>query len=123
MELSDSLIEMKMESYPPEIVACYLYVITKYGYPPDAARSADHLREYSNLGFRSVELEGIRKEHLEEMDALGRELRKEAEQLDLKIPVFCVVLPGLSAPDPEERERNLELFGRGCDLGRRGHGP
>jgi sugar phosphate isomerase/epimerase len=27
-----------------------------------------------------------------------------------------VVLPGLSAPDPGERERNLELFAKGCDL-------
>jgi sugar phosphate isomerase/epimerase len=105
-----------MEKYSQEIVACYLYVITKYGYPPDAARSVEHLREYGELGFRSIELEGIRREHLEEMDALGRLLRQEADGLDLKIPVFCVVLPGLSSPDPDERERNLELFGRGCDL-------
>ncbi|MGW8315466.1 MAG: sugar phosphate isomerase/epimerase family protein, partial [Bacteroidales bacterium] len=103
-----------METYSAEIVACYLYVITKYGYPPDAAHSVEHLRELRDLGFQSVELEGIRKEHLEEMDALGRVLRKEADGLGLKVPVFCVVLPGLSSPDPDERERNLELFGRGC---------
>ncbi len=105
-----------MENYPPEIVACYLYIITKYGYPPEAVRSPEHLKEMRGLGFQSVELEGIRKEHLEQMACLGRILRNRSEDLGLKVPVFCVVLPGLSAPDPDERERNLALFTRGCDL-------
>jgi sugar phosphate isomerase/epimerase len=105
-----------MNTYHPDIVATYLYIITKYGYPPDASRSQDHLDEFSELGFRSIEMEGIRERHLGEMSSLGPVIRKHAERLDLQIPVFCVVLPGLSSPEPEERERNLELFALGCDL-------
>ena len=48
-----------------DILACYLYIITKHGYPPDAAKTIAHLREFKELGYQSIELEGIREEHLE----------------------------------------------------------
>ena len=105
-----------MNRIHPDIVACYLYVITRHGYPPDASRSPLHLKEMAGLGFQNIELEGIRREHLEEMISLGKVLRERADELGLEIPVFCIVLPGLSAPDPVERDRNLELFAKGCDL-------
>ena len=41
------------------IVSCYLYVITKYGYPPPAKDSRKYLEEMKGLGFQSVELEGM----------------------------------------------------------------
>ncbi|MBN2460508.1 MAG: sugar phosphate isomerase/epimerase [Candidatus Cloacimonetes bacterium] len=105
-----------MESIHAGIVACYLYVITKYGYPPPAKDTPRHLIELKALGFKSVELEGIRKEHLEEMYALRNQIKTDAETLDLKIPVFCIVLPGLSSPDTNERQQNLELFEKGCQV-------
>jgi sugar phosphate isomerase/epimerase len=105
-----------METTHPDIIACYLYVITRYGYPPDASHSTDHMDELSRMGFGSIEMEGIRKHHLEEIYAMGPVIRNHARELGMQIPVFCVVLPGLSAPDPDERERNLELFAMGCDL-------
>ncbi len=98
------------------MVACYLYVITKHGYPPNAARSLTHLNELKELGFRSVEFEGIREEHLVDIYTLRHQIRAEADRLGLQIPVFCVVLPGLGSPDKKERERNLELFEKGCEV-------
>jgi len=98
-----------------DIVACYLYVITKYGYPPRVEDAQSHLEEFSRLGFRSMEMEGIREEHLKGIFTRRNELRDEADRLDLEVPVFCTVLPGLSSPDPLERERNLYRFSSGCE--------
>ena len=57
-------------------------------------KSLSHLHEFNILGFRSIELEGIRADHLEGVHAMRMQVRKEADKLGLKIPVFCVVLPG-----------------------------
>ncbi len=120
MELLDSLIDRVMEEFQKDfhkdIVACYLYIITKHGYPPDAAKSFKHLHEFKDLGFRSIEMEGIREEHLDGVHSIRNEIRAEAELLGLSIPVFCVVLPGLSSPDAKEREKNLQLFEKGCEV-------
>lgn len=105
-----------MEPFHSAIVACYLYIITRHGYPPPAADTPGHLDEFSNLGFRSIELEGIRKEHLEEMHARAGQIKSKADALELKIPVFCAVLPGLASPVAREREENLELFEKGCEI-------
>ena len=53
-----------MSDFHKDIVACYLYTITKHGYPPDAADTLVHLNELRNLGFHSIELEGIREKQL-----------------------------------------------------------
>ncbi|MEJ2634350.1 MAG: sugar phosphate isomerase/epimerase [Calditrichia bacterium] len=98
------------------IVCCYLYVISKYGYPPPAENTVPYLREMKALGFRAIELEGIRREHLLKMYELRYEIRDTLKELDLTVPYFCVVLPGLSSPDPKIRDENLVLFEKGCEI-------
>ena len=105
-----------MAVFHEDIVACYLYSITRHGYPPVASDTLVHLDELNNLGFRSIELEGIRREHLEGVHQIRQQIREKADTLGMKIHMFCVVLPGLSSPDPKERERNLELFEKGCEV-------
>ncbi len=105
-----------MERFHKDIVACYLYTITRHGYPPVAGDAPKHLDEFSGLGFTSIELEGIREEHLEGIYQQRNELRGRADLLQLEVPVFCVVLPGLCSPELKERERNLERFRKGCEV-------
>jgi sugar phosphate isomerase/epimerase len=105
-----------MERIHEDIVACYLYAITRHGYPPVAANSLAHVAEFKELGFTSIELEGIRNEHLEGVHSRRIQIREKADALGIKIPVFCVVLPGLCSPDQAERELNLELFEKGCEV-------
>ena len=105
-----------MERYNEGIVACYLYTITRHGYPPLAWDSPIHLDEFSRLGFASIELEGIREEHLNAMFTQRHALKDKADGQGLKVPVFCTVLPGLCSPDEKEREVNLERFERGCEV-------
>ncbi len=105
-----------MERFHEDIVACYLYTITKHGYPPVAGDAAMHLDEFSTLGYTSIELEGIRKEHLNGMFGQRHALKEKAGKLGLKVPVFCTVLPGLCSADQKEREENLLQFKRGCEV-------
>ena len=38
--------------FDPRIVACYLYPITRYGYPPPAEGTERYVEELAALGFR-----------------------------------------------------------------------
>ncbi len=105
-----------MKGFHEGIIACYLYTITRHGYPPVAGDAPLHLEEFSKLGFTSIELEGIREEHLDGMFAQRYALREKADALGLKVPVFCTVLPGLCSPEQGEREENLSRFKRGCEV-------
>ncbi len=101
------------------ITCCYLYVITKYGYPPPAERTLQYLEEMHALGFRSVELEGIREPHLHVVFERREQIAAKARSLGISVPYFCAVLPGLSSPEPEERSQNLRLFEMGCQVAAR----
>ena len=102
--------------FDPALTCCYLYPITKYGYPPPAEETPRHLEEMKALGFRSVELEGIREAHLLAVYAQRQALREHIHALELQVPYFCVVLPGLSAAEAATRRHNLRLFEKGCEI-------
>lgn len=99
-----------------KIICCYLYPITKYGYPPLAENTLDYLDEMHSLGFSSVELEGIRDDHLNKVYEMRFDIKMKFEELNLSMPYFCAVLPGLSSIDEKERNRNLALFEKGCEI-------
>lgn len=102
--------------FDPKIVCAFLYVITKYGYPPSAELTERHLEEMKALGFTSVELEAIRETHLHEMYQNRHSVQQKLHALDLKVPYFCVVLPGLSSMDEAEKQKQLSLFEKGCEM-------
>ncbi len=102
--------------FSSSIVCCYLHPITKYGYPPKAENTVNYLQEMHDMGFRSVELEGIRENHLMGVYKNRDIILKKIDELNLNIPYFCIVLPGLSSPIEKERMRNLELFETGCEI-------
>lgn len=104
-----------MKKISPRIVCAYLFTITKYGYPPPASNTEKHLEEIAALGFQSVELEGIREEHLLSIYERRQLIRKALQQYHIKVPVFCTVLPGLSSLDADERQDQLRLFEIGCE--------
>ena len=97
-----------------EIVCCYLYPITKYGYPPPAEYTETYIDEMFKLGFTSVELEGIREKHLLTIYQNRFDIKKKLDKLNVKIPYFCAVLPGVSSNDEKVRKHNYFLFEKGC---------
>lgn len=98
----------------PRITACYLYPITKYGYPPKAENTIKYIDEFISLGFKSIELEGIREEHLLTVFDDRKKISGHLKYNNLEVPYYCTVLPGLSSPKEDERNKNLELFEKGC---------
>lgn len=104
--------------FNPSIVCAYLYIISRYGYPPPAAETLLHLEEMKKLGFQSIELEGIREEHISDMYELRYTIRKKLDELQMQVPYFCAVLPGLTSLDKNVRRRNLILFEKGCEIAR-----
>ncbi len=97
------------------ITCAFLYSITRYGYPPAADRMIDYIREMAELGFRSVELEGIGGEHLQAVANRSTEIRNALDDHGLSLAVFCTVLPRLGSVHAEQRTQALELFRLGCE--------
>ena len=98
-----------------KLVCCYLYTISKYGYPPPANDTLKHIEEMKNLGFSTIELEGIREQHLSEVYDLRHKIKDKLNELQMKVPYFCAVLPGLSSHIKEERDKSIALFKKGCE--------
>lgn len=104
--------------FDSSIVCAYLYIISRYGYPPPAAETLLHLEEMKKLGFQSIELEGIRSDHLSDIYQLRYTIKKKLDDLQLYVPYFCAVLPGLTSLDRKVKNQNLELFEKGCEIAR-----
>ncbi len=102
--------------FDSKMTCAYLYIITKNSYPPKAENTLQYLEEMKNLGFSSVELEGIREEHLQSVYNLKEEIAAKMRELNLQVPYFCVVLPGLTSLDDIERDHQLNLFEKGYQV-------
>lgn len=104
------------KSFNKHITCAFLYSITRYGYPPEAKKMSRYIHEMADLGFRSVEIEGIGEEHLKTVYQDRHEIKKALEERELHLPVFCTVLPGLASPHAGTARKSMELFRTGCEL-------
>lgn len=101
-----------------KISCCWLYAITKYGYPPSLSDTFKVLGEMKSLGFECVELEGVRRENLMAVYEKRHELKKFCDDQGLRVINFCPVLPGSVSLERKEREESWELFRRGIEIAR-----
>jgi sugar phosphate isomerase/epimerase len=99
-----------------KISCCWLYAITKYGYPPSIPDTFRVLKEMKALGFQNVELEGVRRENLLAVYEKREELKTFCEGEGLKVINFCPVLPGSVSLERKEREEALDLFKHGIEI-------
>lgn len=93
-----------------KINCCWLYAISKYGYPPSIADTHRALTEMAALGFDAVELEGVREDNLRAVWAVRADLKKRCDDLGLRVINFCPVLPDLVSVDAARRRTALDLF-------------
>jgi sugar phosphate isomerase/epimerase len=101
---------------PMDISCAYLYIISRYGYPPPISDTAKHIGEMAALGFSSIELEGIGKDNIQYLFKNRQVIKDALEKHGCSVPVFCVVLPQLGADlNVTERAEVLELFEMGCE--------
>ena len=93
-----------------KISCCWLYAISKYGYPPSLPDTYRAVEEMAALGFANVELEGVREENLRAVHDERKELKKRCEDLGVRVVNFCPVLPELVHPEKARRVHALDLF-------------
>jgi sugar phosphate isomerase/epimerase len=99
-----------------KISCCWLYAISKYGYPPSIEDTYKVLHEMAALGFDAVELEGVREDNLRAVAAARAELQRICDGLGLRIINFCPVLPDLFQLDNQRRRHALDLFKLAAEL-------
>lgn len=93
-----------------KISCCWLYAISKYGYPPSLPDTHRALEQVAGLGFANVELGGVREENLRAVYDDRKELKMRCQDLGLKVVNFCPVLPELVHPEKARRFQALDLF-------------
>jgi sugar phosphate isomerase/epimerase len=93
-----------------KISCCWLYAISKYGYPPSIPDTHRAVEEMAALGFSYVELEGVKEENLKAVHHERKALKKRCDDLGLKVVNFCPVLPELVHPEKARRVHSLDLF-------------
>lgn len=98
------------------INCCWLYAISKYGYPPSIPDTHKALVEMAGMGFSAVELEGVREENLRAVFADRANLRRRCADLGVHVMNFCPVLPDLVSPDSARRRHALDLFRLAAEL-------
>ncbi len=101
-----------------KISCCWLYAISKYGYPPSLENTFRVLKEMKALGFTHVELEGVRRENLLEVYEKRHELKKFTEGEGLRVINFCPVLPGSVSLERKDRVESWDLFRRALEIAR-----
>lgn len=98
-----------------KIACCWLYAISKYGYPPSIPDTFRALEDMARLGFTNVELEGVRKENLLAIHSRRAELKAHCKKLGLRVVNFCPVLPSTVSLNQKDRREGLELFEKGIE--------
>jgi len=99
-----------------KISCCWLYAITKYGYPPSLDDMVRALRDMKALGFQNVELEGVRRDNLLAVYAKRHELKNFCDGEGLRVINFCPVLPGSVSLNRKERRESWDLFKRAIEI-------
>ena len=99
-----------------KISCCWLYAITKYGYPPSMENTYRVLKEMKALGFTSVELEGVRGDNLMEVYGQRQELKKFCDGEGLRVINFCPVLPNSVSLNKKVRKESYDHFKRGIEI-------
>jgi sugar phosphate isomerase/epimerase len=99
-----------------KISCCWLYAITKYGYPPSIPDTFKVLGEMKALGFEYVELEGVRRDNLLAVYEKRHELKKFCDGEGLKVINFAPVLPSSVSLQRKERKEAWDLFKRAIEI-------
>ncbi|HHY47790.1 MAG TPA: sugar phosphate isomerase/epimerase [Firmicutes bacterium] len=99
-----------------KINCCWIYAISKYGYPPSIPDVYKAIKEMADLGFEYIELEGVRRDNLMEVYRNKEDIKRFCDDLGLKVVNFCPILPDLVSLDAAKRKEALDLFRVGVEI-------
>jgi sugar phosphate isomerase/epimerase len=106
-----------MSGTPMRISISYLYVIFRRGYPHTFQDALRTLPEIQKLGFRFLEMEGLGVKLLKSLYNQRHTLVRALQDSGLHVHNFCVVNPGLVSLDRAKRNRAIDHFKTGVELG------
>lgn len=98
-----------------KISCCWMYVISKYGFPPRLQNIFKGIREMSNLGFKYIEMEAFGRDNLYEIMNNRDELLKLCNESKVKIANFAILLPEVFSMDNSTKKNSLDLFEKGVE--------
>ncbi len=99
-----------------KISCCWLYAISKYGYPPSMENIFKALKEMADMGFEYVELEGVGEENLKEVYHNREKIKDHCRALGVKIINFCPIIPDIVSIDEDKRKKAKDLYMLGIEL-------
>ncbi len=88
-----------------KISCAWLYVITKYGYPPSIDNTLKAFKDIADMGFTAAEIEVVGENNLAEIIEIKDEVKKLVGELGLKIINFVPVLPEIVSFDKSKRSK------------------
>jgi sugar phosphate isomerase/epimerase len=100
-----------------KISMSYIYVIFRYGYPHKLKDLLKALPEIRALGFRYLEMEGLGRDLLTSLYENRNTLTTALRDAGLHVHNFCVVDPDLVSLNPAKRDRAIDLFKVGAEIG------
>jgi sugar phosphate isomerase/epimerase len=95
----------------------YLYVIFRCGYPHTFQEALKTLPAVRKLGFRFLEMEGLGVRMLNSLYKHRHTLVRALKDLGLHVHNFCVVNPDLVNLDSAKRNRAIDCFKIGAEIG------
>jgi sugar phosphate isomerase/epimerase len=104
------------EAATVKLSCCWIYAISKYGYPPSFDDTVKALHDMKELGFRYVELEGVGLENMTTVHSRRAELKKVCDDLGLQVVNFCPILPDIVSPDRRKRDAAMDLYKLGVEV-------
>ena len=93
-----------------EIGVAWLYVLSKYGFPPDVEGTLRGLDDIARMGFSVCELESVGAENFQELRANRERIQRKLDEHDLKVANYIAVIPDLVSDDAARRMAARELF-------------
>lgn len=99
-------------------VACgWLYTLNRYGYPPSYEGVLAGIDKAAEWGFDAFEMEAIGEENLHLLDGRRQEILDRIRGAGLSLVNFVPMLPDMVSLHQPRRERALDLFRLGAELG------
>jgi len=99
-----------------KICCCWLYAISKYGYPPSLENTLKAVREMIDLGFQAIELEAVTSQNLRELSNIRKKIREICESRGASIVNFCPIFRDLVNYDKRKRSQAIRLFEDAAEL-------
>jgi sugar phosphate isomerase/epimerase len=114
-------IESRAIRQSARITGCWIYAISRFGYPPSISDTFRAIEDLAALGFEAIELEAVslpgkNESNLSAVYAHRTEIRRHCDEAGVRVTNFFAILPDLVSLDAMERARGNDLFERSLEI-------